>query len=147
MEVDEASKALAEMRRRTEQTLRQGTPRRFPGWYLCGSVASLTLIWSSTDLDGWASMGVLVAGVALTIAITVLLERITGVRLRLRSQRVAPMMILAAIMLFVAILVGSVLRLFDVPADGTLGGLAGSLAWVAGLGRAQAAAAKPREEA
>ncbi|WP_430782642.1 hypothetical protein [Actinoplanes sp. G11-F43] len=145
MEVDEAAKALDEMRRRSEQTVRQGNPRRFPVWYTMGSAVSMALIWASGDLGGWAAIGLIVVAVALAVGSTVILERITGVRLRLRSLRMAPIVFLGALMVAVVIVVGTVLRLYDVPADATLSGLAGALVWAIGVGRAQSASAAPRE--
>jgi hypothetical protein len=39
------------------------------------------------------------------------------------------------------------MRLYDVPLDNTIGGLAASLVWMAGIGWTQSAAAKPRDPA
>ncbi|HWS36546.1 MAG TPA: hypothetical protein VN408_27900 [Actinoplanes sp.] len=143
MDVDEASKALAEMQRRSEQTLRQGSPSRFPGWYTWGSAAGLALIFASGDFSGWAAIGLITAGVALTGGLSVLLERITGVRLRMRALRVWPIALVIAAILVTAIVVGSVMRLYDVPWDSSIGGLAGGLVGALGMGRAQTAAARP----
>ncbi|GAA1638595.1 hypothetical protein [Actinoplanes couchii] len=146
MEVDEAAKALAEMQRRTEQTLRQGSPRRIPAWHTWGSAAGLTLVFASGDFSGWAAIALIVAGVAVTVGLTILLDRVTGVRLRMRALRAWPMVLVIGAILVAAIVVGSVMRLYDVPFDSTIGGLAGALVGVVGLGRAQAAAARPRAE-
>lgn len=145
MDVDEASKALAEIQRRNEQTLRRGSPRRFPVWYTYGSAAALALVWASGDVSGWAAIGLMAAGVFMTIGLTVLLERITGVRLRMRALRVAPMAIITGLMLVTAIVVGSVMRLLDVPVANTIGGLAAGVVAIIGMGRAQAAAANVRD--
>ncbi|MEV0902125.1 hypothetical protein [Actinoplanes sp. NPDC049802] len=147
MDVDEASKALAEMRKRQEQTLRRGNPRKLPGWFIYGMAASLTLVWSSGDLSGWAALAVIAAGLGTTFLLARRLERVTGVRVRGRELRMMPLVLLTGAMVVTAILVGSVLRLFDVPADSTLAGLASAVVWIAGVGRAQAAAATPRERA
>ncbi|MDI6097305.1 hypothetical protein QLQ12_01605 [Actinoplanes sp. NEAU-A12] len=144
MDVDEAAKALAEIQRRNEQTLRQGTPRRFPAWYTYGSAASLTVVWASGDVSGWAAIAMMAAGVLATLGLAVLLERITGVRLRMRALRLAPIAIITGAMLVTAIVVGSVMRLLDVPVASTIGGLAGGVVAVIGMGRAQAAAADVR---
>jgi hypothetical protein len=148
MEVDEASKALDEMRRRTEQTLRRGSPRHVPTWYRIGTAAGLLLIWSSGDVDVWAvSFGMLAAGAGAILVLTRALERVTGVRLRAGALRLAPIALLAGAMVVTAIVVGSVMRLYDIPFDSTIGGLAASLVWMAGLGWTQSAAAKPRDPA
>lgn len=143
----EASQALAEMRRRKEQTLRQGSPRRVPAWYTYGTAASFVPVWGGTDLEGWPRVVLIVIGVAMTVGLTVLHERITGVRLRMGSLRLTPIVVLAAVMLVTAIVVGSVLRLYDVPGNGTIAGLAAALVWVMGMGRAQAAAGTVRDPA
>ncbi|GIE34742.1 hypothetical protein Ait01nite_077870 [Actinoplanes italicus] len=145
MEVDEASKALDEMRRRTEQTLRRGSPRRVPIWYRLGSAASLTLVWASADTHGWAASGMVVAGVAATLLLTRRLELATGVRLRMGALRFLPIALLIGAMLVAAIFVGSVMRLYDVPLDGTIGGLAAALVWIIGIGWTQGAAAATRD--
>ncbi|GID50875.1 hypothetical protein Aca07nite_81500 [Actinoplanes capillaceus] len=145
MDVDEASKALAEMQRRNEQTLRQGSPSRLPAWYTFGTAAALMLIWASGDVKGWLNVAMIAAGVGAIIVLTRFMERITGVRLRARAQRVAPTALLIGAMLIVAIVVGSVMRLYDVAASNTIGGLAASIVLILGVGPAQAAAARPRK--
>jgi hypothetical protein len=148
MEVDEASKALDEMRRRSEQTLRAGSPRRVPAWYRVGTAVSLLLVWASADADLWVvSTGMTAAGLGLLFFLTWRLERVTGVRLRAGALRLTPIAVLAGAMVVTAIVVGSVMRLYDVPLDSTIGGLAASAVWMAGLGRTQSAAAKPRDPA
>jgi hypothetical protein len=148
MEVDEASKALDEIRRRSEQTLRTGSPRRVPVWYRVGTAASLLLVWASADADVWAvSTGMMAAGLALLFLLTWRLERVTGVRLRAGALRLLPIAVLTAAMVVTAIVVGSVMRLYDVPFDSTIGGLAASVVWMTGFGWAQSAAAKPRDPA
>ncbi|MBO3736887.1 hypothetical protein [Actinoplanes flavus] len=145
MDVDEASKALAEMQRRNEQTLRQGSPSRLPAWYTFGSAAALMLIWASGDVDGWLEVAMIAGGVGATLALTRLLERITGVRLRARALRIGPIALLITAMLIVSIVVGSVMRLYDIAASNTIGGLAASIVLILAGGSAQAAAARPRK--
>jgi hypothetical protein len=142
MDVDEASQALDEMRRREQQTLERGSPRRAPAWFTYGTGAALTLIWASGDVEGLAATGLLAAGVLGATGLAIALERTTGVRLRMRGQRWTPMVLLVAAMLAVAIVVGTVLRLFDVPLASTLGGLASAAVVILGMGSAQAAAAR-----
>lgn len=146
MEVDEASKALDEIRRRSEQTLHRGSPSRVPVWYRVGTAASLVLVWASADVDLWvASTGMMAAGLGLLFLLSRRLERVTGVRLRARALRLMPFAVLAGAMVVTAIVVGSVMRLYDVPLDSTIGGFAASAVWTAGLGWTQSAAAKPRD--
>jgi O-antigen/teichoic acid export membrane protein len=140
-----ADEALAEMDRRQQQTLRQGSPRRFPAWFTYGTAAGLTLIWAGSDLTGLAGGGVAGVGVIAIVALTTALERVTGVRLRMRALRWTPLALLTVAIMVTAIVAGSVMRLLDVPAAGTIGGLAAAVVWVVGLGPVQAAAAtRPR---
>ncbi|WP_127503393.1 hypothetical protein [Actinoplanes solisilvae] len=136
-----ADEALAEMHRRNQQTLSQGSPRRFPAWFTYGTAAALTLVWAGSDLTGWVAGVVSGVGVLLIAALTTGLERVTGVRLRMRALRWTPLVLLTAAMLITAIVVGSVMRLLDVPVANTIGGLVAALVWVIGIGPAQAAAA------
>ena len=148
MDVDEAARALNEMQRRNQQTVAQGSPRRAPVWSVLGSAAGLALVFASGDVSGWAATALLVAGVLLTALVAVALERVTGVRLRIRGSRWWPMALLTAVMLVVAIVVGTVLRFYDVPVASTLSGLAAAVVWIAGVGPVQAAASRaPRDRA
>ena len=132
--------ALAELDRRRQQTLRQGSPRRFPAWFTYGTAAALTLVWAGSDLTGLAAGAVTGGGVLAIVALTTFFERVTGVRLRMRALRWTPLVLLTVAMMVTAIAVGSVMRLLDVPAASTIGGLAAALVWVVGMGPAQAAA-------
>src|SRR5690349_11505691 len=143
VDADEASQALTEMHRRTEQTLRQGS-RNFPAWYTWSSAATLVVVFASTDVSGYGGSTIAIAGALANVALTVALQRRTGVRLRQRSLRWAPLAALLAAMVVTAIVVGSMLRYFDVPLAGALGGVAAALVWIVGMAPAQAAAGTPR---
>ncbi len=147
MDATEASKALAEIHQRHQQTLRQGSPRRIPAWFTYGSAAGLALASASHDFTGWAATSMALIGAAALISLTVALERSTGVRLRMRALRWAPLALFAVAVLTAIIGVGSLLRLFDVPADDTIAGLAGALVWIAAMGPTQGAASTPRTQA
>ncbi|GAA4609934.1 hypothetical protein BJY16_007588 [Actinoplanes octamycinicus] len=147
MDATEASKALAEIHQRQQQTVRRANPRRLPAWFTYGSAAGLALISASNDLAGWPHSLMLLAGGTALLGTAAALERSTGVRLRLRALRWTPLALFAAAVLVAIIGVGSLARLLDVPADGTIAGLAGALVWIAAMGPAQDAAGKPRDPA
>jgi hypothetical protein len=142
-----ASAALDDIDRRTRQTLRQGSPRRLPAWYTYGSAASLVLVAAGTDVTGLAAVSMMLAGLSAAIVLARALERVTGVRLRMRAIRWTPMAALMVAMVATLIAVGSLMRLLDLPAAGTAGGLAAALVAIAGMGRAQAASGSPRNPA
>ncbi|AEV86948.1 hypothetical protein ACWT_5929 [Actinoplanes sp. SE50] len=147
MDATEAAKALAEIDQRGRQTLRQGSPRRVPAWFAYGSAAALALACAGNDMTGWVRTAMLLTGAATLIILAAAMDRVTGVRLRMRAVRRAPWALFAAAVLATVIGVGTVLRLLDVPADGTLSGLAGALVWITAIGPTQAAAGAPRNPA
>jgi hypothetical protein len=147
MDATEAAQALTEINQRRQQTLRQGAPRRVPVWFKCGSAAALVLLSASYDVAGWAGTVMNLTAIVVIISLGFALERFTGVRLRLHAQRWTPMALCAIAVLATHIGVGTLLRLYDVPADGTIAGLAAALMWFAAVGLAQAAASTPRNPA
>ena len=147
MDATEAARALTEITERRQQTLRQGSPRRVPAWFNFGSAGALVLTSASHDVAGWVGTTMTLTALVVIIALAFALERVTGVRLRLRAQRWTPMVLFGMAVLTTLIGVGTLLRLYDVPADGTIAGLAAALVWVAAMGPAQAAAGTPRNPA
>lgn len=147
MDAVEASAALAEMRRRTQQTVDQGGPSRLPAWFTYGTAGSLVLVTASSDVGGRIGVGMTVAGAIAIVALVRALERTTGVRLRMRALRWTPVLIFTAAVVATIIVVGTLLRLFDVPIAGTLAGLAAAVVWVAAMGRTQAASTTVRHPA
>ncbi|BCY09627.1 hypothetical protein [Actinoplanes sp. L3-i22] len=145
MDSSDAANALAEMERRAQQTVDRGGPRRLPPWFVYGTAAALVLPWASADLNGWPSTALILASGLAVVALTVTLERVTGVRLRMRmrSLRLGPPIAYGLAVVAVGILVGSVLRFYDVPVAGTVAGVAAGIVWVAAAGRVQAAAVRP----
>lgn len=147
MDATEAAQALTEINERQQQTLRRGSPRRVPAWFTFGSAAALALMSASHDVTGWSGNAMTLTAVVAMISLAFALERFTGVRLRLRAQRWTPMVLFGMAVLTTLIGVGTLLRLYDVPADGTIAGLAAALVWVAAMGPVQAAASTPRNPA
>jgi membrane associated rhomboid family serine protease len=147
MDATEASQALTEIQQRRQQTLRRGGPRRVPAWFTYGSAAGLALASASYDASGWVRTVMSVAGAAVLLAMAALLERSTGVRLRMRALRWTPLALFLAAVLTANIGVGTLMRLLDVPADATIAGLAGALVWIVAMGPTQAAATAPRDPA
>ncbi|MEU8663356.1 hypothetical protein [Actinoplanes philippinensis] len=147
MDATEAAQALTEIHERQQQTLRRGSPRRVPAWFNLGSAAVLVLLSASHDADGWKSLVMTLAALVAALGLGFALERFTGVRLRLRAQRWMPMVLFGVAVLSTLIGVGTLLRLSDVPADGTLAGIAAAVVWVAAMGPAQGAASTPRDPA
>jgi hypothetical protein len=144
MDAIEAANALAEIEQRHQQTLRQGSPQRLPGWFTYGSAAGLALASASHDATGWTATGMTLTAAVAMIALAAALERSTGVRLRMRAQRWTPVALFVLAVLTAMIGVGTLMRLYDVPADGTIAGLVGALVWITAMGPAQAAASTPR---
>ncbi|HST80890.1 MAG TPA: hypothetical protein VLL08_04000 [Kineosporiaceae bacterium] len=144
MDATEAASALAEIQQRHQQTLRQGSPRRLPAWFTYGSAGGLALASASNDATGWTATGMILTAAVAMIALAAAVERSTGVRLRMRAQRWTPVALFAVAVITAMIVVGTLMRLYDVPADGTIAGLAGALVWIAAMGPAQAAASTPR---
>ncbi|MDI6103855.1 hypothetical protein QLQ12_35095 [Actinoplanes sp. NEAU-A12] len=147
MDATEAAQALTEINKRQQQTLRQGSPHRVPAWFNFGSAAGLVLISASHDVAGWMGTAMALTAVVVMISLAFALERLTGVRLRLRAQRWTPMVLFGTAVLTTLIGVGTLLRLYDVPADGTIAGLAAALVWVVAMAPAQAAASTFRNPA
>lgn len=139
MDATEASNALTEMQQRTQQTLRQGSPR-LPGWYVASTAAALVIMVASSDLSGWYDTAMSLAGALALIVLAAVLERVTGVRLRMRSLRWAPLVLFAVALLATLIGVGTLMRLYDVAADDTIAGVATALVWAAAVNKVQAAA-------
>lgn len=139
MDTTEASNALAEIHQRTQQTLRQGSPR-LPAWYTFGSAAAVAILSAGDDLTGWSRTAMVVGAGLTLVGLTVALERFTGVRLRMRSQRWGPLILFFAAVMGTAIGVGTPLRFSDVPADATIAGIAAAVVWAAAINRVQAAA-------
>ena len=144
MDVDDASRALAEIEKREQETLDRGGPRRLPAWFTYGVAAALELVWAAGDLDGRPALALTAAGVVGAGALARAAERSTGIRLRLRSLRWGPMLAFVVAVLATGIVAGTVLRMLDVPVAGTLGGLAAGAVWVAAMGRTQRAATQRR---
>ncbi|WP_249998066.1 hypothetical protein [Actinoplanes sp. M2I2] len=144
MDVDEASRSLAEIDKRQQETLERGGPRRLPAWFTYGGAAALTLGWAGTDLTRPASTILTAVSAVALIALAWALERSTGVRLRRRSLRYRPLLAFVAAVVVTGIGVGTVLRLFDVPVAGTIGGLAAGAVWIGAMGIAQTAATTRR---
>jgi hypothetical protein len=147
MNAIEAAQALTEINERQQQTLRQGSPRRVPAWFNLGSAATLVLMSASHDVSGWTGTAMTLTALVVLISLGFALERFTGVRLRLRAQRWTPMVLFGMAVFTTLIGVGTLLRLYDVPADGTIAGLAAAMVWVTAMGPAQAAAGTPRRRA
>ncbi|MEU4621898.1 hypothetical protein AB0G04_18230 [Actinoplanes sp. NPDC023801] len=147
MDATQAAQALTEINERQQQTLRQGSPRRVPAWFKFGTAAALALTSASHDVAGWRGTAMTLTALVALIGLAFALERFTGVRLRLRAQRWTPMVLFSLAVLTTLIGVGTLLRLYDVPADGTLAGLAAAVVWVAAMGPTQAAASAPRNPA
>ncbi|MFC6568078.1 hypothetical protein [Actinoplanes utahensis] len=143
MDATEASNALTEIQQRTRQTLRQGSPR-LPWWYTFGSAAAVAALGAGQDLTGRFGTAVFIgAGLAL-VGLAFALERFTGVRLRMRVMRWSPLILFGAAVMGTAIAVGTPLRLYDVPADATIAGIASAVVWAATINRCQAAAIRER---
>ncbi|GIF09075.1 hypothetical protein [Actinoplanes siamensis] len=147
MDATEAAQALTQINERQQQTLRQGTPRQLPAWFNFGSAAALVLTSASHDVAGWMGTGMSLTALVALISLAFALERFTGVRLRLSAQRWTPTVLFGIVVLTTLIGVGTLLRLYDVPADGTLAGIAAALVWLAAIKPAQAAASTPRNPA
>lgn len=147
MDATEAAQALTEINQRQQQTLHQGTPRRVPAWFKYGTAAALALTSASHDVAGWTGNAMTLTAAVAIISLAFALERSTGVRLRLRAQRWTPLVLFGTVVLTTLIGVGTLLRLYDIPADGTIAGLAAALVWIAAMAPAQAAASAPRKPA
>ena len=119
-------------------------PGKSPAWFTYGSAAGLALASASNDATGWTATGMALTAAGVMITLAAALERSTGVRLRMRAQRWTPVALFAVAVVTAIIGVGTLMRLYDVPADGTIAGLAGALVWIAVMGPAQAAASRPR---
>ncbi len=144
MDATEAAQALTEINQRQQQTLRHGAPGRVPAWFTYGSAAGVVLASASNDVAGWTSTAMALTAAVALLSLAAALERSTGVRLRLRAMRWTPVALFFAAVLTTLIGVGTLLRLYDVPADGTIAGLATALVWIAAIGPTQAAASAPR---
>jgi hypothetical protein len=140
VDATEASNALAEIQQRSEQTLRQGSPRKLPAWYVYGTAAALAAMLATDDLTGWTATGTKLAALLTLIGLTTALERVTGVRLRMRSLRWMPLALFIAAVLATFIGAGTLLRLYDVPADATIAGIAAAVVWAVTISRVNAAA-------
>ncbi|MGK5684326.1 hypothetical protein [Actinoplanes sp. URMC 104] len=144
MDVDEASRALAEIERRRQETLDRGGPRRMPAWFTYGAAAALALVWAGGDVEGRPALAMTMAGILAVGALAWAVERSTGIRLRMSSLRFGPVAAFVAAVVATGIVVGSVLRALDVPVAGTIAGLASGAVWVLAMRRTQVAATTRR---
>jgi hypothetical protein len=144
MDRNDAAKALAEIERRTQQTVDQGGPRRVPLWYSAGTALAVGACGAGSDFDGWPAANLLpLAAVLVIVALTFALERTTGVRLRTGSMRKGPLIAFGFAVVAAGIVVGTILRLYDVPLAGTISGVVAGLVWVIAMNKVQAVALRP----
>ncbi|WP_250030700.1 hypothetical protein [Paractinoplanes maris] len=144
MDIDEASNALAEIEKRRQETLDRGGPLHIPAWFTYGGAAALALAWAGSDVTRPASTVMTAAGFVAVLSLAWALERSTGIRLRMSSLRLAPILLFGVAVVGTGIVIGTILRLLDVPVAGTISGLAAGAVWVAAMGRTQAAATRRR---